>query len=55
MGLFWDLIQQSQISKQHDRTRSIESRVVYLEQELEKMQGLMHQLLQKLEEKFGEE
>ena len=31
MGLFWDLIQQSQISEQHDHTASLEQRVQYLE------------------------
>ena len=34
MGLFWDLIQQSQIEDQKDRASTLEDRVAYLENEL---------------------
>ena len=37
MGLFWDLIQQSQISEQRDSTASLEQRVKVIEAELRKV------------------
>ncbi len=55
MGLFWDLIQQSQISDQRDRANSIESRVSSLETQLRDTQQLLHRLLERLERKFGED
>jgi len=53
MGLFWDLIQQSQISEQRQAAESIEQRVADLEAELEKTQQLQRHLLAVLEEHFG--
>ena len=50
MGLFWDLIQQGQISDQKYRAESLEQRVSRLEDQLEKQQELILSLLQILEE-----
>ena len=53
MGLFWDLIQQSQISSQERKSASIEERVAWLEGELERTQDLVYKLLDVLENHFG--
>jgi len=53
MGLFWDLIQQSQISDQHGATQSLESRVATLESRLRETQKLQRRLLEILEGHFG--
>ena len=45
MGLFWDLIQQSQISDQRGKTDSLETRVVNLEIELRRTQETLHSLM----------
>jgi len=50
MGLFWNLIQQSQISNQNERASSLEARVQHLEIELRKMQELLIKTLTTLEE-----
>ncbi len=55
MGLFWDLIQQSQISEQRDRASSLESRVSSLESDLRETRQLLHRLLERLERRFGED
>lgn len=49
MGLFWDLIQQSQISSQNSRATTLETRVAYLENELRKTQELLLKALKILE------
>jgi hypothetical protein len=51
--MFWDLIQQSQISKQRDRTVSLEDRVAALENDLEHTNRLLHQLVMLLEKQYG--
>jgi hypothetical protein len=53
MGLFWDLIQQSQISEQRSHTESLSERVADLESELREMKRLQLRLLQTLEQHFG--
>jgi hypothetical protein len=53
MGLFWDLIQQSQISTQQSHTASIGQRVAVLERELREVRQLQLRLLQTLEQHFG--
>ena len=53
MGLFWDLMQQSQISEQKDSTASLESRVATLETELERTQQLQRRLIEILETEFN--
>ncbi len=55
MGLFWDLIQQSQISKQRSRAASLEERVQRLENDLANTQVTVHELLQRLETFVGED
>jgi hypothetical protein len=55
MGLFWDLIQQSQISTQQDKTESIEERVVGLETELRRTQQTLRSLLVLMENHFGQD
>ena len=55
MGLFWDLIQQGQISNQQDRAQSLEQRMGQLEQRVEQQQQLILTLLERLEETLGED
>ena len=45
MGLFWDLMQQSQISDQRQRADSLEDRVAWLEEELYHTRELLHKTL----------
>ena len=53
MGLFWDLIQQSQISNQREEHDSLEERVRDLEAELREMKRIQLRLLETLEAHFG--
>ena len=53
MGLFWDLMQQSQISKQSSRADTLEKRVQDLEDEMLKTRTLLHQLVVLLEKQYG--
>ena len=55
MGLFWDLIQQSQISNQSNRSDSLEQRVASLERQMEATNGLLRELLTRLEQRLGED
>ncbi len=55
MGLFWNLIQQSQISEHNSRAASLEARVAQLEHELRKTQELLIKTLQILEEHSGKD
>lgn len=55
MGLFWDLVQQSQISDQQTRADSLEERVAYLEDELHKTKVLLIKTLKALEEHTGKD
>jgi hypothetical protein len=55
MGLFWDLIQQSQISTQQNKTESIETRVLNLEAELRHTQETLHSLVLLMEKHFGQD
>ncbi len=50
MGLFWDLVQQSQIEDQKKDAASLEERVSRLESELHKTQQLLIKTLHALEE-----
>lgn len=45
MGLFWDLIQQNQISNQSSRADSMERRVVELERQVDAMNRLLREML----------
>ena len=53
MGLFWDLLQQSQISDQKSTARSLEQRVAALEANLYETQRLQRHLLEILERHFN--
>ncbi len=50
MGIFWNLIQQSQINRQHHESQSLEQRVAILEEELRDTQELLLKTLKVLEE-----
>jgi hypothetical protein len=52
MGLFWDLMQQSQISDQRGRADSLEGRVSRLENELYEARQLLHTLVSVLEKEY---
>jgi hypothetical protein len=53
MGLFWDLYQQSQISRQGERTATVEQRIATLERELSQTQELLHAVIGRLEKHVG--
>jgi hypothetical protein len=53
MGLFWDLIQQSEIEEQKGKADSLEERVNLLEEELNKTKELLLKTLKVLEERSG--
>ena len=55
MGLFWDLIQQGQISEQAEQASSLEKRIKEVEDDLRRTQELVLALLQRLEETVGED
>ncbi|PIQ48167.1 MAG: hypothetical protein COW03_11535 [Cytophagales bacterium CG12_big_fil_rev_8_21_14_0_65_40_12] len=55
MGLFWDLIQQSQISDQQTKAESLADRVRNLEIELQRTTDLLHKTLRILEEVVGKD
>ena len=55
MGLFWDLMQQSQISEQRGRAESLEGRVSQLEAELHETRQLVHRLVSVLEKEYGKD
>ena len=49
MGFLWDLVQQSQISTQHQQHVSLEARIEALERELQRTQALLNTLIERLE------
>jgi len=55
MGLFWNLIQQSQISDQKNKASTLEMRVVNLEQELYQTRIILQKTLKILEEQTGKD
>ena len=55
MGLFWDLIQQSQISSQSTQTDSLERRVAELERQVDAMNRLLREIVMRLEQRLGED
>jgi len=55
MGLFWDLMQQSQISEQRDHASSLEKRVRCLENALSQTQKTLHDLVVILEKEYGKD
>ncbi len=50
MGLFWNLIQQSQIGQNSAQMGGLESRVAFLEAELKRTQDILRETLKILEE-----
>lgn len=55
MGLFWDLIQQNQISEQQSRATNLEDRVADIERDLNQTKQSLRELLKILETHFGED
>ena len=55
MGLFWDLMQESQIAAQEQQAATLEQRVIQLENQLLQTWQLVHKLVSKLEPEFGED
>lgn len=55
MGLFWDLMQQSQISEQRGRAESLEEKVDQLESGLYETRQLLHKLVSILEKEYGKD
>ncbi len=55
MGLFWDLMQQSQIRDQREKAGDLDARVRLLESELQRTQQTLHDLVVLLEKRFGED
>lgn len=49
MGIFWDLIQQSEIQKQNKKSKSLEERILLLENELAATKTILHKTLVTLE------
>ncbi len=52
MGLFWDLMQQSQIREQRDTAATLEARVERLERDLQHTNEVLHRLVVVLEEEY---
>ena len=55
MGLFWDLLQQSQISDQKRKSETLDTRVADLERQLVDTRRTLHALVVLLEERFGQD
>jgi hypothetical protein len=55
MGLFWDLMQESRMSKSDDRADKLQERVEYLEEQLDATRRLLTRLIDRLEQHFGED
>ncbi len=55
MGMFWDLIQQSEIEDQKAKADTLEARVAILEEELSKTKALLLKTLRILEERSGKD
>lgn len=53
MGLIWDLLQESKINKQQERTGTLEERVTRLENELKETRELLYKLMTVLEKTVG--
>lgn len=53
MGLFWDLYQQSQISRQGERASSLEARVDQVERQVDHLSHLLREVISRLEKHVG--
>ncbi len=49
MGIFWELLQQSEIQKQSDKSKSLEDRIAFLENDLDQTKQLLQKTLEALE------
>ena len=50
MGLFWDLLQQSQIDEHSERTQTLEGRVALLEAQVRGLTKLLRTVIERLEQ-----
>ena len=50
MGLFWDLLQQSQIDEQSERAKTLDGRVALLEAQVRGMNTLLRTVIERLEQ-----
>ena len=55
MGTFWDLWQESDLMYQNQRSNSIEDRLDYLEEKLDRTTNLLEKLMSALEEATDED
>jgi hypothetical protein len=55
MGFLWDLLQQSQISRHSQQSGNLEQRVAALEGEIRRTQGVLHELITRLEQHVGQD
>jgi hypothetical protein len=55
MGLFWDLYQQSQITKAAERSGALETRIATIENELRRTQEILHEVIARLEQHVGKD
>ena len=55
MGIFWDLIQQSEIQEQSKKAENLEERVTLLEQELAETKTVLKKTLLALENYLGKD
>lgn len=53
MGLFWDLYQQSQISRQGERASTLEARLDHVEQQVDHLSNLLREVISRLEKHVG--
>jgi hypothetical protein len=53
MGLLWEILQSGFIYGQHRKSSSIEDRVAYLENHLQRTQDTIRELVKKIEEIHG--
>jgi hypothetical protein len=55
MGLFWDLMQSSEISSNTEKTNSLAGRVRQLEHDLRKTNERLNEVVRRLERQSGED
>ena len=55
MGTFWDLWQESDLMYQNQRSNSIEDRLDYIEEKLDRTTNLLEKLMSALEEAADED
>ncbi len=55
MGLFWDLIQETQLNRQDDELGSLQERVQRLEAELSQTRAVLFEALRRLEQQSGKD